>query len=133
MIIKGRTIPLINLILEALCRRLPLNFPKYQQISEELGRRQAGYQGEIALDYYLRLLPINKYLILHDLNLPDGDYNCQIDTLLLTPEFALIIEVKNMTGKLIFDTENEQYTQINNDKEKGYPIRLPKRKGIRNT
>ncbi|MDN3018438.1 nuclease-related domain-containing protein [Paenibacillus sp. BSR1-1] len=121
MIIKKRTIPLVILILEALCRRLPLNYPKYQQILEELGRRQAGYQGEVALDYYLRLLPIDKYMILHDLNLPDGDYNCQIDTLFLTPEFALIVEVKNMAGKLIFDTENEQFTQINNDKEKGYP------------
>ncbi|WP_169802720.1 nuclease-related domain-containing protein [Neobacillus soli] len=120
MVIKERTIPLVILILQALCRRLPLNYPKYQQILEELGRRQAGYKGEVALDYYLRRLPIDKYLILHDLNLPDGDYNCQIDTLLLTPEFALIIEVKNMAGKLIFDTENEQFLQINNEKEKGY-------------
>ncbi|MEH7335183.1 NERD domain-containing protein [Neobacillus drentensis] len=121
MIIKKRTIPLVILILEALCRRLPLNYPKYQQILEELGRRQAGYQGEVSLDYYLRLLPIDKYMILHDLNLPDGDYNCQIDTLLLTPEFALIIEVKNMAGKLIFDTENRQFTQIIHENEKGYP------------
>jgi len=121
LIVKERTIPLVILILEALCRRLPLNYPKYQLILEELGRRHAGYKGEVSLDYYLRLLPFDKYLILHDLNLPDGDYNCQIDTLLLTPEFALIIEVKNMTGKLIFDTENEQFMQINNDKDKGYP------------
>ncbi|MGG3466033.1 nuclease-related domain-containing protein [Neobacillus pocheonensis] len=120
MIVKERKIPLVILILEALCRRLPLNFPKYQQILEELGRRQAGYQGEVALDYYLRLLPNDKYLILHDLYLPDGDYNCQIDTLLLTPEFALIIDVKNMAGKLIFDTENRQFMQIINEKEKGY-------------
>ncbi|MEH7332649.1 nuclease-related domain-containing protein [Neobacillus drentensis] len=100
MIIKKRTIPLVILILEALCRRL---------------------------------LPIDKYMILHDLNLPDGDSNCQIDTLLLTPEFALIVEVKNMAGKLIFDTENEQFTQINNDKEKGYQIQLLKWKGIKST
>lgn len=121
MIIKKRTIPLVILILEALSRRLPQNHPKYQQILEELGRRQAGYQGEVSLDYYLRFLPIEKYMILHDLNLPDGDYNCQIDTLLLTSEFSLIVDVKNMAGKLIFDTENGQFTQINNEKEKGYP------------
>ncbi|WP_312471076.1 nuclease-related domain-containing protein [Neobacillus sp.] len=120
MVIKERTIPLVIQILDALSQRLPLNYPKYQQVLEELGKRQAGYQGEVALDYYLRLLPIDKYMILHDLNLPDGDYNCQIDTLLLTPEFALIIEVKNMAGKLIFDTENEQFMQFNNEKEKGY-------------
>jgi hypothetical protein len=120
LIIKKRTIPLIILILEALCRRLPRNHPKYQQILDELGRRNAGYQGELSLDYYFRSLPNEKYMILHDLNLPDGDFICQIDTLLLTPEFALIIEVKNMTGKLIFDTDNEQFIQIKNEKEKGY-------------
>lgn len=120
LVIKERKIPLVMLILEALCRRLPIDFPKYQQILEELGRRQAGYRGEVSLDYYLRLLTNDKYWILHDLNLPDGDYNCQIDTLLLTSEFALIIEVKNLAGKLIFDTDNEQFTQINNEKEKGY-------------
>ncbi|WHY84940.1 nuclease-related domain-containing protein [Neobacillus novalis] len=129
MVIKERTIPLVLLVLEALCRRLPLNYPKYQQIVEEMGRRRAGYQGEVALDYFLRLLPIDKYLILHDLNLPDGDYNCQIDTLLLAPEFALIIEVKNMAGKLIFDTENDQFIQLNKENEKGYsnPISQAKR------
>ena len=121
MVVKERNIPLVMLILEALSRRLPLNYPKYQQVLEELGRRQAGYKGEVSLDYFLRLLPMDKYTILHDLNLPDGDYNCQIDTLLLTEEFALIIEVKNMAGRLIFDTENEQFMQVNNEKEKGYP------------
>ncbi|MGF6954116.1 hypothetical protein QF028_006621 [Neobacillus sp. B4I6] len=121
MIIKERTKPLIMLILEALLRRLPYSHQKYQQILEELGRRQAGYLGEKSLDYYYRDLPQQKYMILHDLNLPDGDYNCQIDTLLLTPEFALTIDVKNMAGKLIFDTENEQFIQINNGNEKGFP------------
>lgn len=121
MIIKERTKPLIMLILEALLRRLPYNHQKYPQILEELGRRQAGYHGEKSLDYYYRELPHQKYMILHDLNLPDGDYNCQIDTLLLTPEFILAIDVKNMAGKLIFDTDTEQFMQINNGNEKGYP------------
>lgn len=121
MLIKERKIPLVILILEALCRRLSPNHPKYQEIQEELGRRRAGFQGEVAFDYYLRFLPKDKYMILHDLNLPDGDYNCQIDTLLISQEYALIIELKNMAGKLVFDTENEQFIQINNEREKGYP------------
>ncbi|MFD0829887.1 NERD domain-containing protein [Neobacillus sp. M.A.Huq-85] len=120
MIVKERTIPLKILILAAILRRLPPNHAKYQQILDELGRRQAGYEGEQSLDFYYRELPKQKYLIFHDLNLPDGDYNCQIDTLLLTGEFILIIDVKNMAGKLIFDTENEQFIQIKGDEEKGY-------------
>ncbi|OIK09544.1 hypothetical protein BIV60_23680 [Bacillus sp. MUM 116] len=124
MIVKVRTIPLKILILDAILRRLPCSHAKYQQILDELSRRQAGYEGEKSLDYYYRELPNEKYLIFHDLNLPDGNYNCQIDTLLLTPEFILIIDVKNMAGKLVFDTENEQFFQIKNEEEKGfsYPI-----------
>ncbi|MDR7000573.1 nuclease-related domain-containing protein [Neobacillus niacini] len=120
MLVKDRTIPLKILILAAILRRLPLSHAKYQQILDELGRRQAGYEGEQSLDFYYRELPKQKYLIFHDLNLPDGDYNCQIDTLLLTGEFILIIDVKNMAGKLVFDTDNEQFIQIKNEEEKGY-------------
>lgn len=121
MLIKARTIPLKLRILAAILRRLPLSHQKYQAILEEFKRREAGYQGEVSFDYYLRSLPKEKYMILHDINLPDGEYNCQIDSFLLTPEFGLIIDVKNMAGKLIFDTENGQFIQINNGKEKGYP------------
>lgn len=116
---KARAIPLIIRILGAILRRLRKTHPKFQQLSEELGRRQAGYQGEKSLDYYYRSLP-KKYWLFHDLNLPDGDFNCQIDTLLLTPEHIQLIDVKHMAGKLVLDTDNEQFTQINNGTEKGY-------------
>jgi hypothetical protein len=121
LIAKERTIPLAILILAALLRRLPLSHAKYQEIFEEFKRRQAGYRGEQSLDYYFRSLPQKKYTLLHDLNLPDGDYNCQIDTFLLTPEFGLIVDIKNMKGKLVFDTDNQQFTQYYDGVEKGYP------------
>jgi hypothetical protein len=120
LIVKKRTIPLKILILEALLRRLPKNHVKRPQIIKELSRRWAGYKGEASLDFYLRSLDEKKYLILHDLNLPDGKYNCQVDTLLLSPNFALIIEIKNMTGKLIFDSDHDQFIQMNDGKEIGY-------------
>lgn len=121
MLIKDRSIPLKILILAAILRRLPLSNEKYQTILDELRRREAGYQGEKSLDFYFRMLPKDKYMILHDLNLPDDEFNLQIDTLLITPAYALVISVKHMAGKLIIDTENEQFTQIVNEKEKGYP------------
>ncbi|MDQ6599340.1 nuclease-related domain-containing protein [Bacillus salipaludis] len=120
MIQKKRTIPLVILILEVLLRRLPLSDPRRPQIFEELNRRKAGFKGEQSLDYYFSKLDEKKIMIFHDLNLPDGDYNCQIDTLILSPEFALIIEIKNMAGKLVFDSENGQFFQIIAGKEKGY-------------
>ncbi|MBY0121772.1 nuclease-related domain-containing protein [Bacillus sp. S/N-304-OC-R1] len=120
MIIKERKIPLIILILTALLRRLPKNHEKRQQIMKELARRQAGYQGEESLDYFFCRLPDKEYMIFHDLNLPFGKFNCQIDTLLLTKKFALIVETKNMTGTLNFDFENEQFYQKVDEKYKGY-------------
>ncbi|MFJ7725280.1 nuclease-related domain-containing protein [Neobacillus sp. NPDC097160] len=120
MIIKERKIPLIILILLALLRRLPKNHDKRPQIKKELARRQAGYQGEESLDYYLCRLPDKKYMIFHDLNLPYGKYNYQIDTLLLTQKLALILETKNMTGTLKFDLENEQFFQTIDGNDKGY-------------
>ena len=50
MIEKERTIPRIILILQALLRRLPLHHPKITVISEELGKRMAGFKGEKTLD-----------------------------------------------------------------------------------
>ncbi|WML43794.1 NERD domain-containing protein [Neobacillus sp. PS3-40] len=120
MIAKKRTIPLKILILTALLRRLPKNHIKRPQILVELSRRIAGFKGEESFDFYLNSLDEKKYMIIHDLNLPDGKYNCQIDTLLLSSNYALIIEIKNMAGKLIFDTDNDQFIQIVNGSEKGY-------------
>ncbi|WP_286231715.1 nuclease-related domain-containing protein [Neobacillus mesonae] len=120
MLGKERSIPIVILILEAILRRLPKVHFKYPLIAEELERRRAGFRGEESLDYYLRSLPEKEYIIFHDLNFPDGDFNCQIDTLLLTSRFALILEIKNMTGKLTFDIENEQFFQIKDGNEKGY-------------
>jgi hypothetical protein len=117
---KARKIPLTILILMALLRRLPKNHEKRPQIIKELGRRQAGYHGEESLDYYLSRLPDQKYMIFHDLNLPFGKYNCQIDTLLLTKHLALILETKNMTGTLTFDLENGQFFQTVDGNDKGY-------------
>ncbi|GHH96817.1 nuclease-related domain-containing protein [Neobacillus kokaensis] len=120
MIGKERGIPIFILILEAILRRLPKFHVKYPLIVEELERRWAGFRGEEALDFYLRSLLDDEYIIFHDLNFPDDEYNCQIDTLLLTSRFALILEIKNMTGKLTFDTENEQFFQNKDGIEKGF-------------
>lgn len=120
MIIKERTIPLKIQVLEALLRRIPVNHVKRQQIKEELSRRRTGYHGERSLDYYLSHLSSEKYWIFHDLNLPDGSYNCQIDTLLLTSDFVLILDSKNIGGKLLFDCEIGQFIQYYNGDEKSY-------------
>ncbi|EIJ80702.1 nerd domain-containing protein [Bacillus methanolicus PB1] len=121
MIAKQRKIPIRIQIYEALLRRLPKNHPKRPEIEEDALKRQAGYKGEQALDFYLNLLPEKDYTIFHDLRLPYGNSHFQIDTLLLSSTFALILEVKNISGTLIFDRTFNQLIRITGDKEESFP------------
>jgi hypothetical protein len=101
MIMKPRIKPLRILQNEALLRRLPDYHRKRQEIETDNRNRIAGYNGEKRLDYYLSLLPNNEFKIYNDLRLT-LQYAFQIDSLIITPFFAAIIEVKNYSGTLYF-------------------------------
>ncbi|MCU1806624.1 NERD domain-containing protein [Cytobacillus firmus] len=124
MILKERKIPLLIRKTEALLRRLPSHHPKITLINEEMNKRLAGYKGETSLDFQLDFLDSKEYFILHDLRLPDNDRFFQIDTLILTKKFALILEVKNITGILHFDTVYNQLIRFKNGKEQVFPCPL---------
>lgn len=113
MIAKERTIPLKIQVGEALKRRIPIRSPYRDELQEELNRRWAGYWGEQAIDHHLTLLDEKNYLIFHDLNLPWHGYTFQIDTLLISTNFALILEVKNISGTLFFDQVFHQLIRTN--------------------
>lgn len=130
MIIKKRKIPLIILRLRAVLGRISSRHPEFPKIKEELLKREAGYRGESSLDYPLSFLDENKYHIFHDLRLKDTSSFFQIDTLLLTKNYLIILEVKNIGGTLYFDHHFKQLIQTNhNGKERGYsyPITQLKR------
>ncbi|USK54559.1 NERD domain-containing protein [Cytobacillus solani] len=121
MIIKERTIPIRIQKNEALLRRLPKDHIKRQEMEEDLRKRWAGYRGEQAVDYYLGKLPDKDFLIFHGIRLSNSEYLFQIDTLILTPYFALILEIKNYSGTLYFDPTFNQWIQTTQMGEKGYP------------
>jgi hypothetical protein len=121
VIIKERKYPINILKLEALIRRLPYNYPKPQKIEEELAKSLAGYRGEQSVDYHLTFLPNKKYLILHALRLPgEGNRYFQLDTLILSSRFFLILEVKNFLGTLYFDQTFHQLIRTANGKEEAF-------------
>lgn len=73
---------------------------------QEVRNRELGYKYESELQFYLnRILhlfhPI-PFVILYDLRIPLGNSSFQIDCLLLTPNFGLIIETKGASGTLSF-------------------------------
>ncbi|MGM7634797.1 nuclease-related domain-containing protein [Bacillus sp. Hm123] len=118
MIMKPRSKPLLLSKLEVLMNRLPKRHSQMAAIEEAYGRHQAGYRGEQTVDYFLREVKRNDVFILHDIRLPAGEYSFfQIDTVLLTPNFFLIMEVKNYSGQLLFKGDTRQLIRTLEGKE----------------
>ncbi|WP_456275551.1 nuclease-related domain-containing protein [Bacillus sp. AK128] len=120
MFIKKPEKPIQIRQLESLLRRLRQTHPAYPKLVDKLAKQKAGYQGQKALDFYLQYLPHDEYFILHDLRLYDGVHYFQIDILILSSNYVLIIEVKNIAGTLLFDPEFNQLIRIHQDKEEGF-------------
>ncbi|TCJ06397.1 NERD domain-containing protein [Cytobacillus praedii] len=121
LIIKERTIPIRIQKIKALLRRIPENHWKRAEMEADLAKRWAGFRGEQTLDFPLSKLPEKDFMIFHGLRLSNGRHFFQIDTLLLTTSFALILEVKNYIGTLYFDPILNQLIQTTpNGEVKGY-------------
>lgn len=107
MLVKDRSKSLRIKKLEVMQRRLFQHHPRFLSIEDELGGRLAGHYGEQYNDYFLKPFLNNGYSALHDLRLNAHDSFFQTDTLLLSPRYLLILEVKYITGTLIFDHLNQ--------------------------
>ncbi|MCD5324254.1 MULTISPECIES: nuclease-related domain-containing protein [Pontibacillus] len=121
---KERKLPPVLLQEEALLRRLPDRHGKRSILEGSLSKRWAGYRGEQALDYELKTLPFRKYFIFHDLRLRVFGSSFQIDTLVLTPQVAFLIEVKNIAGTLSLNGDGGQFTRLVNGREERLPSPL---------
>ncbi|MCK6258497.1 NERD domain-containing protein [Fictibacillus sp. KIGAM418] len=121
MIVKTRNRPLYIQKLQALLRRLPKNHSKIPFIQETLAKHTAGYRGEHSIDYPLSFLSPQNYYIVHDLRLPHNEYHFQIDTLLISPYYLFILEVKNIAGTLFFDQDFHQLIRTLDDKVEVFP------------
>ncbi len=125
MIFKHRNIPLKIHTLEALLRRSLPSDPKRNMLEEELSRSRAGLYGEKSLDYILSYLSENEYLILQDIRLSNPPYFFQIDFLIITLHYLLILEAKNYSGQIYFDDDFNQIIQTKNVEEKALPDPIP--------
>jgi hypothetical protein len=109
---KELTMPLGLVLTEILLRRLLVGFFKRPDIEKDLAKRRAGYWGEVTLNKYLKELPSNQYYIFHDLQLKIYGVHFQIDTLLISTKYILIIEAKNISGTLNFDNKFQQLIRL---------------------
>ena len=83
-------------------KRLPIYHSKQESIEDLIKSAEAGYGGEERLDQLMKHFdPDYQYLIIQDLSI-SGNTNMQIDTLVLTQSCAILLEVKNISGRLRF-------------------------------
>ena len=121
MILKSREKPEKMLKLDALLKRLSNTHPERMRLEKDYARFSAGYKGEGAIDYYLNFLDEKDYYILHNVRLTTKICSFQIDTLILTQSFILIIEVKNITGTVLIDSVYRQLIRTINGIEECFP------------
>ncbi|MDM5315132.1 nuclease-related domain-containing protein [Fictibacillus sp. b24] len=129
MIIKHRSQPIIINKLESLLKRSPLLDEKREEIRDALRKFVSGYRGEQSMDYFYRYLPPNNLSILHGLRILHQDYFFQMDTLIITPNFLLIIECKNIAGHLYFESSYDPMIRTYNAQREGFdnPVEQVKR------
>ena len=128
MIIKKRGRPIELYRLEALHRRIPSHHQMKEKVFSDFKKARTGIRGEKEIDFPLKFLDHQNYLILQHLRLPDQNGAFQIDHLILTRKYILILEVKNWYGKVIFG-ENGQVIRIgDNGIEEGFPNPIPQAK-----
>lgn len=116
MILKERTEPPEIFQLTSLLQRLPLHHPSFPLWTEKLRRITAGYHGELRLDSLWNdfLIDCPHYFI-HDLFIQKPNSSHQIDTLLVTSRFVLVLEIKSIAGLLNFDPQLRQFSRTNKD------------------
>ncbi|MDQ0207031.1 nuclease-related domain-containing protein [Alkalicoccobacillus murimartini] len=115
MTVKERDMPMKMQQLLALERRMN-GFPR--KMKEDLLLYEAGYRGEQNLDYHLTFLEDDEFILLHDLRINNKRrHYFQIDTLVVTSRFFVILEVKNMVGRFEFNDDLKQMVRRWNGEE----------------
>lgn len=100
-IYKKRSAPAMLASLESAVRRLPEYHDMMPILSAKFGAVQAGFGGEQELDKIFERYSFSmKYGVFHDISLVSSTY-FQVDTLLVTPGYAVLFEVKNISGELM--------------------------------
>ena len=112
MIMKKRGIDHHLEGLQALSKRLPESHPLTETIEKKIGMKTAGIRGESKLaKVFENYTFLDEIYILHDLSFYSTG-RAQIDCLIITPNFALILEVKNIAGEMSFLMGTGQISRV---------------------
>lgn len=120
MIVKEQFIPWRLLADSALLRHLSADYQKRTIIEEDFGRRHAGWLGEKKLGYHLAALPQKDIRIFYDLRLFHENQVFQVDAMLITRFFILILEAKSLKGTIYFESTFNQMIRFVDDQQEGF-------------
>lgn len=120
LIVKPRETPVHMLQMEALNRRLPHDHHKKEAVSNMARNLRTGYEGEKSLDFTLSFLPTEKFHIFHNLRIQDEHGVFEMDTLIISHYFVLILEVKNVYGTITFDGMGQVIRMRDDGSEDGF-------------
>jgi hypothetical protein len=118
--VKEREFPVRIHQNKALLKRIRKNHEVIPRVESDLKKIAAGYKGEKTVDYHLGYLEEKKYSIFHNIRLKVGSQYFQIDTLMITTCYIVIIEVKNLAGIIRIDPLIRQCTRILRDTQEGF-------------
>lgn len=108
--------------LKAILLRLPQHHERWNEIQIQLKRELSGIKGQNALEFPLQFLPFeHPPNIIHNIRLKDEHQFFEIDTLLISRHFVLVLEVKNWYGTLYADDERQLIRVGDDGLEEGMP------------
>lgn len=101
-----------------LLKRLNDGAPSFEFIREEIRKMDAGVRGEDRLVERLRELRLHgKFRVFSDVCLELDDWKVQIDCLLVTDRCCIVLESKNISGRLYFNEELDEFYKDENGTE----------------
>lgn len=102
--------------LKSLLRRLPANHSYRKFLEVELHRSIAGKSGEDRVEKKFKEFYLDEeFHMLKNISLRIKDWKVQFDFILLTESCAVIVESKNISGKIHFIEETGEFFRYNND------------------
>ena len=100
--------------LASLVSRMSESDAMFQRVNSDYYASRSGFAGELKVDRFLEELELKlPYYIIQNLNLKVGRKEVQIDTIILHPNFVLVIEIKNMRGEFYFEPISNQFYRVN--------------------
>lgn len=102
--------------LEKLINRLPFEHQSQVYLQKELHRTASGVRGEYRIEARLKEFYLDEdFRVIWNVQLQLGNWPVQMDGLLLTERCAIIIESKNISGKIHFDEKTGEFFRIDDE------------------